>query len=478
MTTLSAPSAHKPAPGDRIPLSTKLIFSTGGSVDYIAAGMATGVLWVPYFSIGLGMDLAALSVILMILRGWDAVVDQINGNLSDNARTRWGRRRPFIAVGAVMTAVIYPFLWRLPAGLGEFGQYIYLTLVGAVFYAFFSCWQQPYYALQMELTPGYDERTRLSAWMALVQKLVIAAGGWSLALLTSSLFADTAGRPDMVHGMKTCSWVIAGIILVVGIMPALFVKERYYEAKVKSEAREPFWQGLKESFRCGPLWHLIGISFFILLGSASMGTLGQFVNIYFINKGQLNAAFVIDGWSGMAVMIVGVLSIPFWTWASEKIDKKNVVALLLAGTAFGHLLNLVCLRPDMPYLQLIPAISKSFIMGALWIFFPSMKADIADYDEMKGSRRREGAINAFFSWFIKVASALGPVISGFAAKLSGIDTMLGEQPEAVVRRLVLLYMVIPLAIWTIPLFFIWRYPLNRRRMAEVRTELEARRGAL
>jgi GPH family glycoside/pentoside/hexuronide:cation symporter len=447
-------------------------------MDYIAAGMAMGVLWVPYFSIGLGMDLAALGVILMILRGWDAIVDQINGNLSDNARTRWGRRRPFIAVGAVMTAVIYPFLWRVPEGLSGFSQYVYLTIIGAVFFAFYSCWQQPYYAMQMELTPGYDERTRLAAWVTLVQKLVTVAGGWVLALLTSSLFADEAGKPDMVHGMRVCSWVIAGVILGTGILPALLVKERYYEAKVKNETREPFCQGLKESTRCAPLWYLIGISFFILMGSASMGTLGQFVNIYFINKGQLNAAFVIDGWSSMAVMVVGVLSIPFWTWISEKTDKKNVVAWLLLGTAFGHLLNLVCLRPDMPYLQLIPAISKSFIMGALWIFFPSMKADIADYDELKGSRRREGAINAFFSWFIKVASACGPLISALAVKLSGIDTTLGEQPEAVVQRLVALYIIIPLVIWCIPLFFILRYPLNRRRMAEVRAELEARRGAL
>ncbi len=94
----------------------------------------------PYFNIGLGIDPTKLGIVLMILQAWNAVLDPIMGNLSDNTRTRWGRRRPFLAVGAFLTAMVFPWLWRPPTVWGETGTLVYLVIVGMVFYTCFSCW--------------------------------------------------------------------------------------------------------------------------------------------------------------------------------------------------------------------------------------------------------------------------------------------------------------------------------------------------
>ena len=478
MSATSAPS--RVAPEDRIPAGQKAAMSLGYTVDHLAAGVTTGLLWMPFFNIGLGMSPALLGLVLMILRGWDALTDPVMGNISDNTRTRWGRRRPYIALGAVLTAVCYLMLWRVPVGLAPSLQFSALVIVGIGFFTAFTIWSMPFYSLQMELTPSYDERTRLAAWTAIAGKLVYLGGGWILAFVTGKWFIDQAtGKADIIVGMQATSWIVAALILILGLLPALFVRERYYAGTTSRQARTPFWASLRESCRCRPLWNLIGISFFLILGGAINNTLGQYVSIYLVNEGRLADAAILNGWKSTLVMIVGVAGIPFWTWLSEHLDKKIIVGLMLSASVTGHLLNLVCLRPDMPYLMLVPAVFETGAIGAVWLFLPSMKADVADHDEMVTGRRREGSLNAFYSWFAKVAITAGAGVGGLAVQLTGFDVAHGAaQPPEILERMRLLYLVLPLALWSITIIFIWKYPLGRTLMSELRSTLEARRGQI
>lgn len=464
-------------PADRVSASQKLAFSAGYCVDYLAAGMTTSVLWMPFFNIGLGISPAVLGTVLMILRACDAFVDPVLGNISDNTRTRWGRRRPYIFVGAILTALAFLVLWRLPADMSATTALWTLSLVGCAYFTVYSVWGVSFYSLQMELTPSYDERTRVAAWVAFAGKLVYFAGGWVLAIATSKWFINPAtGKPDVVEGLRACSWVIAGLILVLGILPALFVKERYYEKTVARQARESIGKSLAESFRCAPLWNLIGISFFLLLGNSVSSTLGQYANIYYVNGGKTDAAFIISGWKSTLVMIVGILGIPVWAWLSERLDKKIIVAIMLMATLVGHLLNIVCLRPDMPYLQLLPAVFETGAMGAIWMFIPSMKADVADYDEVHTSRRREGSLNAVYSWFAKAGGVAGAGLGGWALQFSGFDVKKAAQSPQIVEHLKTVFIFLPLAFWGLAVLLILFYNLSRRRMAGIRAKLEGLRG--
>lgn len=465
--------------GDRVPIPQKLAFSLGYGVDYLAAGLTTGVLWMPFFNIGLGIAPATLGVLLMVLRAWDAVTDPLMGNISDNIRTRWGRRRPFIALGAVLTAALYLLLWRVPEWFGPGERVLALGVAGVVYFTAYTIWSVPFYSLQMELTPDYDERTRLAAWVAVAGKLVYVAGGWVLAIATCEWFLDPAtGRADIVRGMRACSWVIAGAILVLGLLPACFVPERMYAAGASRQARTRLWPSLRESARCRPLRNLIGVSFFLILGSATASTLGQYVAVYLVCEGDLAQASVLNGWKATGVMIVGLLGIPLWTWLSARLDKKILVAGMLGGSVLGHLLNLVCLDPRRPWLMLVPAVFEAGAIGAVWLFMPSMKADVADHDELETARRREGSLNAFYSWFTKVAVTIGAGAGGFVLQWTGLQATVARQAPEVLAQLRIVYIVLPVAFWALTLLFLWRYPLTRARSAEIRTALEARRGAV
>ncbi|RRJ95623.1 sodium:melibiose symporter [Opitutaceae bacterium TAV4] len=497
------------AQSDRIPFPQKIAFAAGVNMDYVATSFMINTLWMPVFNIGLGMEPLVLGIILMTLRAWDAITDPIMGNISDNARTRWGRRRPFIFVGALATACMYPLLWHIPDFFGDTGRAIYLTVVGLAFFTCFTFWSMPYYGLQLELTPNYDERTRLAAWMALFGKLSTLAGGWllSIVILLGTVAANTPdalanrgplatrilstiqpllvriSNPDtdekpIVIGMRITCWLIALCILYFGLLPALFVKERYYKPEAAAQARDPFWQSIRESARCSPLRALICISFFLVLGTTSIASLGQYVNFYYACQGDLALGAAILGWKATITVTAGIAAIPFFTWLGERFDKCTVVMVMLGTSMTGHLLNWFLMTPTNPYLQIIPGVFESCAISAIWIFLPSMKADVADYDELHTTRRREGSINSFYSWFIKVAFTASMGIGGLVLQLSGFNARLDAQPADVVQRMFVVYLILPLVIWSIAMTAACFYPLTRARSAVIRNALENRRGAL
>lgn len=112
------------------------------------------------------------------------------------------------------------------------------------------------------------------------------------------------------------------------------------------------------------------------------------------------------------------------------------------------------------------------------MFLPSMKADVVDYDELRTARRREGAINAFYSWFVKVASTLALGVGGVVLQWTGFDAALPAQSSEVLHRMFLFYLVLPLFIWAVAVALLWRYPIDRAEAAQIRATLENRRGAI
>lgn len=515
---------------DRIPMGQKIAFALGLNTEWVCSSLVTSVLWMPFFNIGLGISPIVLGVILMIMRAWDAISDPLVGNISDNVRTPWGRRRPMIFFAALTTAAIFPFIWNFPAtvidgtswlvhvanhlpfidsGLSnkDKASFVYLTIIGLIYFTSFTCWSMPYYGLQLELTPNYDERTRLSVVMSAVGQITAFFTGWAFVAivfigtvakgdlsslmnkpewiqtavrsiqpwLTSMAGANVDQKPIVV-GMKLLCWVFAGMIIVLGIMPALFVKERYYKKEARTQVKEPFWKSFRESASCKPLWSLISVSFFLVMGYSCLGGLGLYVIIYKVCGGDMLQAGIITGLKGSLLAVTGIAILPFLTWLGEKFDKRRVVLMMLTTCIFGHLMNYFLMTPKMPYLLIVSGFFEASAISAIWMFLPSMKADIADWDEVKTKRRREGSINAFYSWFIKASLTLSMGIGGVVLQFSGFDASLPQQTESAVQRMFTIYLILPVVMWLIAFLSVWFYPLSREQAQKIRAELEERRG--
>lgn len=463
---------------DKVPVSQKLAYAAGSSVEMLT-NASVGPMWMPVFNIGFGISPAHLSLIQVIYRMWDAITDPVIGNLSDNTRTKWGRRRPYIFIGAILTALTTPLLWRLSPNWSEMGMIIYIILIGLLFHTSLSIWAMPYNSLMLEMTPNYDERTRVSGYRTVFMKFGVLVGSWILPFAASPYFGNPAtGEPDLVRGVQIISIALGLGTIMLGVLPAIFIPERYYAKEASKQAKEPLWQGIKDSFSLKPMWILIGIVVFQVFGNGLTAAMGFYINLYYVNAGKLGDAAVIEGFKGSTAFIVGLAAVPFWIWVCEKLDKKWTLMIIVGSGFVALALNLACITPSYPYLQIVPAVFYASVTASIWLILPSMLADIIDFDEVKTFRRREGNINAVFSWFFKLGSTVAMGLSGFILEWTGFDSKLGIQPEAVLNKMLFLYIALPAIFWIIAVVLISIYPLNRKAMSEIRSDLEARRGTV
>jgi GPH family glycoside/pentoside/hexuronide:cation symporter len=147
------------APEDRITFSHKVIYGFGAFVNNLLAAAIGGMVIV--LNLGLGMNPALVGLLGALPRLTDAITDPLMGYISDHTRTRWGRRRPYIFIGAILAGVMFALLWQLPKGQSE-NYYFWFFLIGSfIFYLGYTIFATPWVALGYELTPDYHERTRL-----------------------------------------------------------------------------------------------------------------------------------------------------------------------------------------------------------------------------------------------------------------------------------------------------------------------------
>lgn len=464
---------------DRLPLMQKLLFCIGVNVDYVSLTVLTGIMWIPFFNIGYGISPGKLGFILMMVRILDIVTNPVMGGWSDNVSTRWGRRKPLMLFGVVTTALLFPAFWFLPPHWSESSQVAYLITLGIIYFTCHTVWSLAYYSLHLELTSSYDERTSISAWMTFCNKFAYLGGGWLLAFVSSSVFLNPkTGKGDLVIGMQSIAWYLAGLMLVFGLLPTFFTRERKLPAEIVRRPKVTIWEGIRDSARCQPLWALVGIMLFLTIGYSAVWALGNYIYIYYLFGGSVSAGSQLVGYKTTITMVAGLASLPLLTWLSARYEKRLMVTVMLVICIIGHLLNYVCLNPAHPYWMLFPAVLESCGISAIGLFLPAMKGDVADYDELNTHHRREGSINAFYSLLSKLAATISTGLSGLLIDVAGFQIKAPLQSPEVLHRMVLWYVIVPIAVWVIAIVINYSYPLTRIRMVNIRSTLEDRRGRI
>jgi hypothetical protein len=157
---MSHPAADSPSPvrpADRVSFWLKSAYGAAGMTNYFG-GQLIKVLSASIFVAGMGVSPAHIGWIFLIFSLWDAVIDPFLGWLSDNTRSRWGRRRPFVLAGGLLTGAIFPLFWIAQPEWSETVKFFYLVGIGMVFYTAFSIWAVPFQSMLTEMTPDSTER--------------------------------------------------------------------------------------------------------------------------------------------------------------------------------------------------------------------------------------------------------------------------------------------------------------------------------
>ncbi|MCK9398632.1 MAG: MFS transporter [Bacteroidales bacterium] len=406
-------------PEDRIRFSQLAAYGAGGIIP-IALFNIAGILVGLMGNISLGLSAFWLGVILIIPRLWDALSDPIIGHLSDNTRTRWGRRRPYLLIGGILVAVCFVLIWWIPKGdmvrvwfPTETGfhafQLAYILFSLLLFFTACTIFEIPHGALGMEMTTDYHERTRLFSAKSFVGNLFAMSTPWLFALASMEIFKGPGGNE--VDGMRYVSILIAAILIPLSFWWFFTLREPGFKQAAKQK-KTPFWKDMKHTASNKNFIMLTLTIFTLAMGFNFVNLLGSYIPIFYVFGGDKIAGAYLLGINGTVWAITGVLAVFPLNWISPKLGKRNTLTIAILLMCLAQLSKIICYNPAYPYLIIIPTVLLSAGMLFFFTLGASMVGDICDEDDLKTGRRTEGSFYSIFWWFIKMGTALASFVAG------------------------------------------------------------------
>jgi GPH family glycoside/pentoside/hexuronide:cation symporter len=472
------PALEETPPEDRVPRIAKASFGIGGLVTQFSNNL-TKELVNPVFVVALHLSPTLVGLSLIIFRLYDAFADVIMGWVSDNTRTRWGRRRPWLLVGTFLCAGLLPVMWFVSRDWSPTTQIAWLIGTGIVLYTASTVYAVPYESFLLELTPSYRERTSVTSYKMVFTSLAGPLIGYSWAITQLPFFRNQAtGEPDTLYGARVLTIGVGVLIVFFGLAPVFFARERFY-ATSKLQPKVSLKANLGATLRCRPFLVLVGVAVTGVTGTYLSNGLTFFTRLYYVCQTDTILAAKLAGVQSIVWLSVAVGSIFVYQALADRWGKTAVLYLAMALGLISVVIRWWVFRPDQPYLTLVSAALLSTSINGLWQMLSSMMADVVDADELTTRFRREGAFAAIFSWFMKVCYTVGVAFPGLIMGFAGFVVARGnEQAPDVITHLRLWDAILPACLIAVSILLLTLYPLSATRMAEIRRDLEARRGHL
>jgi glycoside/pentoside/hexuronide:cation symporter, GPH family len=473
----------------RITALDKIAFGSGSSIEmwgfwlYPAAAYAV-------FNIYLGVSPMLVGTALMLIRLVDAFSDPVCGWISDNTRTRFGRRRPFILIAGILAGIGLPFLfavsesWKDHSFLGQPVLFWYMLGSSVLYIPIVSFFSMPWNSLGAEFTPDYDERTSLMAYKSAMQKLFEIGNFYGLRFTNLSFFllpAVAEGQPQTKNtllGMQVYTSILGALMCLFAIIMFFRLKERYYETVAVKQERLGIIHSMRQTLACRPYRIMLGFGLSFSLGTSMVGALGYYATVYYVSGADTIKGDNWNFWMGIGYMVFGFMGPPFLAFVSKRTGKIKAAKIGCGIGLAAYGLTWFLYNPAVPVLQVLASGLIAFATAGIWMMHSSIGADIVDYDELDTRQRREGAFASFGSWVLKLGSSFGYWVSGFVLTAAGFDAALGVQAESTLFWIRFMLIALPVAGLICALFFISRLDLTKERVFAIRRELEERRGSV
>ena len=466
-------------------LFTRLSFGIGGAAEGIKNNGFEYVLLFFYSNI-LGVDAGLVALALLIALVVDAVSDPVVGYWSDNMRTKFGRRHPFMYASLLPVAITYYFTWNPPVGVTGNDLFVWLVACTILVRISFTFFDVPSTALAAELTQDYDGRTSLMS----IRTFLGWVGGLSIQiLLWGFLIADSAEFPDgefNIAGWNTYGAIAACCIFIAVLLCAAGTHGHIPNLKPPPAARkltmgtifkEIFETISNPSFRALFLATLCG-----LIASGISATLNQYVNTIFWDfTGEQIAALT------GAVYISAIFALIIAPLVGKKFGKKRgaitIGALAFTIAPLPVILRLMGLLPPNGDPQLFNIIITITVFDlaliiATQMLMASMVADIVEDSEMQTGRRSEGIFFAGISFIRKLSQGAGVMTASAVLMVAGFSEGGGKAgaTDESIRALGWGYAISLLTAWTLMLICVSFYRISRESHADNLEKLRLRQA--
>lgn len=459
----------QPSPDNVTKVSSgkKLAWGVGAIADIIISN-AHAYLGLAIYNVALGIDAKLIGIAMMIPRFVDAFTDPIMGSISDNTKSKFGRRRPYILVGSILSGILFSLMWMPPLSLSKNSLAFYFLLISILYYLAYTVFTVPWNALGLELTLDYHDRTRVQAYRTFIAALSGCTLGfmWWLALRIGQ---------NEIQGIRVVGLIYGAVIITFGILPAIFCQER---TSIETTRKMALGEACKTTLSNKFFVILAIIIFFIIISIYLVNPLSLYLNLYYVFPGNKTAVSNIALWGNTVYQVACILLVPIISWIATHVGKKKSLVGAICIIISSYLLSWFFYTPKMPYLQLVCMFLNAPGMVSIWVVTGSMAADLIDIDELNTNMRREGMYSSIGSWIIKTAIASTLFMSTLLLDVAGFNEALKSQSEGTIMKLRLIFMLIPVFGLSLALVLALYYPVNENMIRKVRVKLDARKTEL
>ena len=423
-------------------------------------------------------------VVSLVPRLFDAITDPIMGFISDNTKSKWGRRKQYVLLGAVIMGISFIIMWQLYKDNTVDYNFTYFLLWSLVFYVGLTIFSVPYVAMGYEMSNDFHERTNIMAVAQFIGQWAWVIAPWFWVIMDDKSFFESGE----VAVRELAIWV--GIIcMVFAMIPAIFIKskstlnEKYDSITFKNILKSlhtifilNFGQALKiKAFR-----KLCVATFLIFNAFNTVAAFTYFIIVFFLFNGATGP----DGawwwptlFGSVGALVTTFLVIPVVTQISKKIGKKKAFIVSQSVSIIGYIMLWFLFIPGKPYLFLFALPFFSFGIGGLFTLMMSMTADVIDLDELNTGKRREGIFGAIYWWMVKFGFGIAGGLSGVIFSVIGWESGGATQSEEALFGLRLFFSGLPILGTLIAIYIMWDYDLSEEKAGEIRAKLETRKAS-
>ena len=420
--------------------------------------------------------------VMIFPRLFDAITDPIMGFISDNTKSKWGRRRQYVFLGALIMGFSFIVMWQLHKENTIDYNFTYFLLWSLFFYVGLTIFSVPYVAMGYEMSDDFHERTNIMAVAQFIGQWAWVIAPWFWVIMDDQNFFESSE----IAVRELAVWV--GLVcMTFAMIPAIFIKSKStlnqdYESitfnNIIKSLYTIFVINFGQAFKIKAFRKLCIATFLIFNAFNTVAAFTYFIIVFFLFNGITGP----DGawwwptlFGSVGALVTTFLVIPAVTILSNKVGKKKAFIVSQSVSIIGYIMLWFLFIPGKPHMFLLALPFFSFGIGGLFTLMMSMTADVIDLDELNTGKRREGVFGAIYWWMVKFGFGIAGGLSGVILSVIGWESGGATQTEEALYGLRLFFSGLPILGTLLAIYVMRDYEITEEKAKEISVELAARK---
>ncbi|MGY8978244.1 MAG: MFS transporter [Cytophagales bacterium] len=421
--------------------------------------------------------------VMIFPRLFDAITDPIMGFISDNTKSKWGRRRQYVFLGAIIMGFSFIVMWQLHKESTIDYNFTYFLLWSLLFYVGLTIFSVPYVAMGYEMSDDFHERTNIMAVAQFIGQWAWVIAPWFWVIMDDQNFF----KSSEIAVRELAIWV--GLVcMTFAMIPAVFIKGKStlnedYDSITFKNIIKSFYTifviNFGQAFKIKAFRKLCIATFLIFNAFNTVAAFTYFIIVFFLFNGVTGP----DGawwwptlFGSVGALVTTFLVIPAVTILSNKVGKKKAFIVSQSVSIIGYIMLWFLFIPGKPHMFLLALPFFSFGIGGLFTLMMSMTADVIDLDELNTGKRREGVFGAIYWWMVKFGFGIAGGLSGVILSVIGWESGGATQTEEALYGLRLFFSGLPILGTLLAIYVMRDYEITEEKAKEISAELAARKA--